>query len=254
MLPIEQTVSLADGEVFYRAQGTGIPLLLLHGLTGTGADFDHLFALEQLAQTHRVIRPDARGHGRTTTQVTDFTFRRCALDLLALLDHLQLDCICAVGISLGAKTLLHLAREAPARVRSMVLVSAAPRFPDATRASFRASAAMQHSDAEWTAMRNQHSQGDAQIRALYELPARFADDPTDVCFSSDELQKVATPALIVTGDRDPLYPVELALELYRGMPSASLWVVPNGGHSPVFGERREDFERAALSHLGEVAP
>ena len=253
MHTLERTVSLADGELLYRQQGTGIPLLLLHGLTGTGKDFEHLFSLEQLAQTHRVIRPDARGHGRTTTRATDFTFRRCALDLLALLDRLQLDCVRTVGISLGAKTLLHLAREAPTRVRAMVLVSAAPRFPEATRASFRALAAAPHSDGEWAAMRHQHAQGDAQIRALYELPARLADDPTDICFSSDDLRKMVTPTLIVTGDRDPLYPVELALELYRSMPSASLWVVPNGGHSPVFGERREDFERAALSHLGEQA-
>ena len=254
MHTLERTMPLADGELFYRQQGTGTPLLLLHGLTGTGEDFQHLFALERLAETHCVIRPDARGHGRTTAGVADFSFRRCALDLLALLDHLQLDRVCAVGLSLGAMTLLQLAREAPLRVRSMVLVSAAPRLPEATRASFRAFAATPHGAAEWTAMRMQHVQGDAQIQALYELPAKFADDPADVCFSSDELRTMTAHTLIVTGDRDLLYPAELALELYRGIPSASLWVVPNAGHCPVFGERREAFERTTLSHFEEVAP
>jgi pimeloyl-ACP methyl ester carboxylesterase len=254
MQTLERTVSLADGDLFYTQQGTGAPLLLLHGLTGTGADFQHLFALERLAQTHLVIRPDARGHGRTTTRVAELTFRRCALDVLALLDHLQLDRVCAVGLSLGAKTLLHFAREAPARVRSMVLVSAAARLPDATRASFRALAAAPHSDLEWSAMRTQHGQGDAQIQALYSLPAKLADDLTDLHFTSQELHAMGASTLIVTGDRDPLYPVELAVELYRSMPSASLWVVANAGHCPVFGELRENFERAVLSHFEAPAP
>jgi pimeloyl-ACP methyl ester carboxylesterase len=35
------------------------------------------------------------------------------------------------------------------------------------------------------------------------------------------------------GDRDPIYPIELSLEMYRAIPKAALWVVPNGGHVPL---------------------
>ena len=251
MQAYERSMEVADGELFYRHQGAGAPLLLLHGLTGTGDDFEHLFELDQLARRYSVIRPDARGHGRTTLSAGELTFRRCALDVLALLDDLGIERVHAIGISLGAKTLLHLTREAPARIRAMVLVSAAPRFPAATRAALRAFAATPHSADEWSAMRTQHVQGDAQIQALYELPARLADDETDMCFRAEELRELAIPTLLVSGDRDPLYPVELALELYRNMPLASLWVVPRGGHCPVFAEQRDAFARTALSHLVE---
>ncbi len=51
------------------------------------------------------------------------------------------------------------------------------------------------------------------------------------------------------GDRDPLYPVEQAVELLRGIPNASLWVVPNGGHGPIFGEQAAPFVRTATAFL-----
>jgi pimeloyl-ACP methyl ester carboxylesterase len=124
----------------------------LHGLTGTSADWRHVFDLDALATRFRVILPDARGHGRSTLRSGAFTFRDCALDVLALLDRLELERVHAVGVSLGAKTLLHLATLQPSRVNRMVLVSATPRFPETTRALFRAAASAAHSAKEWAAM------------------------------------------------------------------------------------------------------
>ncbi|HXZ84112.1 MAG TPA: alpha/beta hydrolase, partial [Myxococcota bacterium] len=57
--------------------------------------------------------------------------------------------------------------------------------------------------------------------------------------------------LVVYGDRDPLCPVERGVELYRAIPRAQLWVVPNGGHGPIALERGEPFARQALAFLRE---
>ena len=62
-----------------------------------------------------------------------FTFRLAPSDVLALLDHLGLPRVKAMGLSMGAKTLLHVATAQPARVDAMVLVSATPYFPAKTR-------------------------------------------------------------------------------------------------------------------------
>lgn len=155
-------------------------------------------------------------------------------------------------MSLGAKTLLHVATEAPERLSAMVLVSATPRFPDATRALFRQAAASPHTPEEWQAMRAQHVHGDDAIAALWELPARFADDAWDMCFTPERLGTIRARTLVVSGDRDPLYPVELAVELYRGIPNAALSVIPGGGHGPIFGEERGAFVARALDHLAAV--
>jgi pimeloyl-ACP methyl ester carboxylesterase len=70
-------------------------------------------------------------------------------------------------------------------------------------------------------------------------------------FTRDQLATVdAARTLVVSGDRDPLYPVELAVELFRGIPRSSLWVVPGGGHGPIYRSEREAFARIAMSFLG----
>jgi pimeloyl-ACP methyl ester carboxylesterase len=246
---IGRTTTIDGGDIYFEERGTGEPLLLLHGFTGTGADWQHVFDLSKLAERFRVIAPDARGHGRSAQRTTPFSFRRCALDVLALLDELGIERVRAVGMSLGAKTLLHVATLAPSRVSRMILVSATPRFPESTREMLRAAASAKHSADEWKLMRERHLHGDAQIEALFLLPAAFAADPTDMSFTADRLRAISAQTLIVAGDRDALYPVELAVELYRAIPDASLWVVPGGGHGPIFLEERDAFVRRALPFL-----
>jgi pimeloyl-ACP methyl ester carboxylesterase len=243
------TVSLSDATLHVEERGRGEPLLLLHGLMGTGGDWVHLFDLADLASKYRVVMPDARGHGRSTNPTGAFTFRNCANDVLAVMDALGLETVRAIGVSLGAKTLLHVATIAPKRVRSMVLVSATPRFPDATRATFRATAAASHTDEEWAAMRRLHVQGDAAVEALWRLPGRFASDADDMAFTPEALGAIDARTLIVAGDRDPLYPVELAVELLRGIRGSSLWVIPGGGHNPIFGSERGAFAARSLTFV-----
>ena len=70
----------------------------------------------------------------------------------------------------------------------------------------------------------------------------LADSHDDVSFGPAELARIRARTLVVYGDRDPLYPVEHGVELYRGIPNASLWVVPGGGHVPIARrERRAEF-------------
>jgi pimeloyl-ACP methyl ester carboxylesterase len=244
-----RTIAIEGTALYVEERGAGEPLLLLHGFTGTGADWRHVFDLDALARTHRVILPDARGHGRSTNPTGAFSFRQCAQDVIGLLDALGVERVRAIGVSLGAKTLLHLATAQPSRVTAMITVSATPRFPEPTRALFRAAAAAPHTPEEWAAMRALHVQGDAQIAALWKLPERFAEDTTDMAFTPARLAAIDARTLIVSGDRDPLYPVELAVDLFRGIRGASLWVVPGGGHGPIFLAERDAFVRVALPFL-----
>lgn len=104
-------------------------------------------------------------------------------------------------------------------------------------------------DAEWAEMRTRHHLGDDQIRALWRHARAFADDRDDMNFTAATLSAITARTLIVHGDRDPLYPVELAVELFRGIPDAALWVVPNGGHGPIFGNQAAAFVETAAAFL-----
>src|SRR5215471_7723583 len=118
-------------EMYFEDRGRGEPLLLLHGGMGIGADWRHVFPVDP--DGYRVIVPDLRGHGRSTNPARVFTFRQCAQDVLALLDHLQVSGTRAIGLSMGAKALLHMTSARTHTVSAMVLVSATPYFPQPLR-------------------------------------------------------------------------------------------------------------------------
>lgn len=242
-----QTVAVNGVDLFYRDTGSGEPLLLLHGFTGSGDDWQHVFA--QPLDGFRVIAPDLRGHGRSTSPGTTFRFADAARDVFALLDSLGIDRVKAIGMSGGANTLLHLATQQPSRVQAMIHVSGTPRFPDQARAIMRTMTAESRSEAEWAEMRARHHHGDDQIRTLWKYVRALADDRDDMNFTAATLSRITARTLVVHGDRDPLYPVELAVELLRGIPNSALWVIPNGGHGPIFGEQAAPFVATATAFL-----
>ncbi len=237
-------------ELFFRDSGSGEPLLLLHGFTGSGDDWQHVFT-EPLSG-YRMLAPDLRGHGRSTNPGGAFRFADVARDVFALLDHLAIDRVKAIGMSAGANTLLHMATQQPSRIDAMIHVSGTPRFPDQARAIMSTMTEEGRSAEEWAQMRGRHHQGDDQIRALWRHAREFADDRRDMNFDAATLSAITARTLIVHGDRDPLYPVELAVELFRAIPNAALAVVPNGGHGPIFGEQAAPFIGTAAAFLNST--
>lgn len=101
---------------------TGRPLLLCHGLAASSLQFadDAKFFAEQ---GFRVIVPDLRGHGRSTCpsirEDADFSISTLADDLLALLNHLEIEQIDWVGNSLGGILALYIIGQKPERLRSL---------------------------------------------------------------------------------------------------------------------------------------
>jgi pimeloyl-ACP methyl ester carboxylesterase len=125
-----------------------------------------------------------------------------------------------------------MASQQPGRIAAMIHVSGTPRFPEQARLIMRAVT-------EQTMPNEMHRR---YTRA-------FADDRDDMNFTAATLSTITARTLIVHGDRDPFYPVELAVELLRGIPNSSLWVIPNGGHGPIFGEQAAPFVAIASNFL-----
>jgi len=244
---LAETIHINGIDLYYEIRGTGAQLVLLHGGTGAGVNWNLVF--NDAPAGYRLIVPDLRGHGRSTNPSGKFTFRQSALDVFAMLDYLGIDQFKAIGVSLGAKTLLHMATQQPVRVEAMVLVSATPYFPEQARAVMRQVSPDNRTEAEWEQMRRWHKHGDEQIRALWKMANAFKDSYDDMNFTPPLLSTIIARTLIVHGDRDPLYPVEMALELYSSIPQSYLWVIPNGGHGPIFGDLAGGFAETALAFL-----
>src|SRR5260370_40352670 len=106
-----------------------------------------------------------------------------------------------------------------------------------------------HREAEGRQMREWHKHGDEQTRALWQLSEVFKDSYTDMNFTPPYLATIRARTLIVHGDRDPLYPINMAVELYAAIPCSYLWVIPNGGHGPIFRDMADRFGHTSLAFL-----
>lgn len=235
--------------LYCETTGEGDALLLLHGFTGCGADWQHVFV--DPIGGYRTIVPDLRGHGRTLNPSPTFTHRQAAADVRGLLDRLSIRRCRAIGLSTGGGTLLHMAVQQPDRFESIVLVSVAASFPPEARAIMRRFSPDTLTEDEWRAMRRRHVHGDEQVEALMRQGRAFAESDDDMNLTPEDLSTIRARTLIVHGDRDPFYPVRTAVELYESIPDAALWVVPRGGHGPIFGAMRTPFVATALAFLKE---
>jgi pimeloyl-ACP methyl ester carboxylesterase len=234
-------------ELHYEMHGHGAPLLWLHGFLGCGADWQHIFA--EPPAGYQLIAPDLRGHGASSNPSGVFSFRDVAGDVAALLDHLGVAPVKAIGLSGGGIALLHLATSRPSAIASMVLVSAPPYFPERARAIQRQTSEAMLGELAMAQMRRSHSGGEPQIQQLLAYSRGLAERYDDVNFTPPYLSTIAADTLVVFGDSDPLYEVDLAFALHSAIPRSRLWVVPGGGHAPVFGRDAERFAEIALDFL-----
>ena len=117
-----KTTSVNDIELAYDVQGEGEPVLFIHG--AIWADFLRPLAEQQAFNGFQRIRYHRRGYGESGGPADGFDMQ--AADIVALLDHLEVDRAHLVGHSEGAMIALVLAASYPDRVRSLALLEPLP--------------------------------------------------------------------------------------------------------------------------------
>lgn len=239
-------VQIGDMEMYYEEYGSGKPMLLLHGFGGCSQNW-HSFT-DQLSEHYRLIVVDLRGHGHSTNPENTFTHREAAKDVFLLLEKLGIDRFSAMGMSTGGMVLLHMATSRPQRIDSMVLISATTHFPDQARFIMRR-VSFETMPQEVREMYSECAKrGDEQIRQLTLQFNALGENHDDMNFNEQSLAAITARTLVVHGDRDNFFPVEIAVDLYRFIPDSALWIIPNGDHVPIF-DPRIAFTTTALRFL-----
>jgi pimeloyl-ACP methyl ester carboxylesterase len=238
--------TLNGQQLYFEIHGTGEPLLLLHGFSGSSQDW--IPSLAQWGTKFQFILPDLRGHGGSGILSKHFRHEDAAADMFALLDHLKITACKAVGISAGGNIFLHMATKQPERITAMVLVSATPYFPAQAR-PIMSQYADNLPEEQWEILRRRHPGGDEQIKAILASTKSFATSYDDLNFTPPLLSTIQARTFIIQGDRNPLYPFELSVEMAKAIPNSRLWIVPNAGHGPVIGARWPEFIQASSAFL-----
>src|SRR5271154_6948812 len=112
--------NVGDIELDYERGGSGPPLLLIMGMSGTALHWGERF-LEALRRNFDVIAYDHRGVGASSRLEGPITIVRMAEDAVGLLDALGIDTAHIVGISMGGMIAQELALAHPERVRTLTL-------------------------------------------------------------------------------------------------------------------------------------
>lgn len=119
---------LSDIRLHYRFDGPVDASVLVFS-NSLGADLAMWEAqMPELMRNHRILRYDTRGHGQSAVTPGPYTIERLGRDVVALLDHLELDRAMFCGLSLGGMTGMWLGIHAPSRIARLVLANTAARI------------------------------------------------------------------------------------------------------------------------------
>ena len=253
-------------------------MLLLHGYLGSGEQWNgNIDALVEAG--FRVVRPDHRGHGRSTNtgDEASYTFEHLCRDALTVVDALDLGRVHLVGHSMGGLVAEMIATRDPDRLRSVVFVDCTP-LPgrgDSARShrirrfiGYRIGAARL---LRWStpvlrritvASPPERTSADRHAALVgLERSVRDVDPAAFVAFghllnTHDDLRPllgaIDVPTTIIVGRYDIARLREGAEALRDGIAHAALHEIDGAGHSPPI-EQPAEFNAILLTHLGSPA-
>lgn len=254
-------------ELNVREVGNGRPLVYLHGLLGSGRNWQSV-AQALAGDGWRGVLVDARNHG-ASPWADDASYPAMAADVAALLDRLGIGTATLLGHSMGGKTALTLALTAPARVERLILVDIAPTsypgdftpFIDAMAAVDLARVTKRgDADAALTAavadpavrgfLLQNLVQQDGGWRWRVNLEVLGHAMPALTGFPGElEGRTYAGPSALIRGSRSPYVPPEHEPALRAYLPTIAIHTVEDSGHWP-HAERPIPFLAALRSTLG----
>lgn len=226
---------------YLRTGGAGHPVVLLHGLIGSGACWTPL--ARALEGEFDLVMPDARGHGGSSAPPRGYRYDDHAGDVVSLIRGLRLTRPVLLGHSMGGMTAALVASRAAELLRGLILVDPTFLSPERQREVHDSDVAEQHRQALGLPKADLVAQGRARhprrSREIVELlaDARLKTDmgAFDVLTPPnpeyrDVVSAIDVPTLLVIGDRSPVVTLEMAVELRRLNPRVRIEQVEDAGH------------------------
>ena len=247
----------------YDQRGQGTPLVLLHGYPLDSRMWAN--EIGSLSAHHRVIAPDLRGFGKSTS-IEPFTIEQIADDTHALLAKLAaLPCVLG-GFSMGGYVALAFAKKYPTDLRALILVDTRAEADTSDGKAAREKAIDVARQGGATAIADQmlpkllvpeeQRRGpkvtnivrgiiESQSPLTIEHALRAMRDREDY---TEMLPSVAVPTLILVGEHDPLTPPAMSRAMHERIPRSQLVVIPDAAHlTPL--ENPDDMARAVQDFL-----
>jgi pimeloyl-ACP methyl ester carboxylesterase len=227
-------------EIAYLDEGTGDPIVLVHGFASTK---EVNWVLPGWVATltragRRAIALDNRGHGASSKlyNPADYHSATMAEDVRALLDHLAIGNADIMGYSMGARIAAFLGVNHPGRVRALVLAGLGIRLvdgvglPESIAVALEARTVEDVSDPAGRVFRTFAEQTKSDLRALAACMRGSRQT-----LSRDQVGAIRAPVLVAVGTKDDV--AGSARELAALVPDARAFDIPDRDHMLAVGDK-----------------
>ena len=220
----------------YIEQGSGEPLILLHGNGEDSSYFEH--QVEPFSRHFRVIAIDTRGHGQTPRGEAPFTIRQFAEDLLGFLDAQDIGKANILGFSDGGNIAMVFALMHPERVNKLIL-NGANLDASGVKRSIQIPIEIGYRIARLFANKSPEARKNAEMLGL------MVNDPN---VKPEELSRIQAPTLVIAGAKDMIKESHTRL-IAAHIPGSELVIIP--GNHFIANKEPEAFNKAVLQFLLE---
>lgn len=225
---------IMDINHFYIEQGTGFPLILLHGNGEDCAYFTR--QIDSFSENFHVIALDTRGHGQTPRGEAPFTIRQFAEDLLAFMDQHNIEKAHLLGFSDGGNIAMVFALAHPERVDKLIL-NGANLNASGVKRKIQIPIEIGYRIAKFFARKSPKAKKNAEMLGL------MVNDPN---VNPEELSRIQNKTLVIAGDNDMIKDRHTRL-IAQSIPGAELCIL-QGNHF-IANKNPQSFNEAVLRFL-----
>ena len=240
-------------DLFYKIEGSGIPVLLIHGFTGSHKSFQKVSSF--LSSQFKVITVDMIGHGQSMNyESKNYTFDKSINDLNKILDSLSIKKINLIGYSLGGRLAMQFALKNIAKLSSLIICSASYGIEKKEDRENRVLSdkkivtMLENKPIEtfvkyWKNLDIWDSEKNLSVERRNKInKIRLSQNKIGLAlnlsyqgqgkqeFIGNKLKKIKTKSLIMYGSNDSKYK-EMSKEISKEIQNSKLLMVPNSGHN-----------------------
>jgi len=254
-----QTIMVKDQRMAYLEVGKGPPVILIHGFGGSMWHWEYQYW--PLAHTHRVLIPDLIGSGLSDKPEIVYSPDVLLKFFLAFMDSLEIKQATLIGNSMGAGLAMAMALDHPDRVDRLILISGFPAHIESSIASPQYRRFLDHRPPLWLARIGNHLSGrgttERLLKELVYQPDLISTSVIERSFHNRQRAKLLTPlyslldhiqswdeqygqrlgqlahpTLLLWGQHDRVFPLEVGEQVKNLLPQAEWHIVPAAGHMP----------------------
>lgn len=225
--------------MYAETYGEGEPLLLIHGNGGSIKTFTNQIPF--FSKKYKVIIADSRSQGKSEDKSDSLTFEMMADDYAALLNAMKIDSACVIGWSDGGINGLLLAARHPEKVKKIVSTGA-NLWPDSTALVKEFFETVQP---YYSSLKTAPNKTDSIKRKLKLTRLMFEEPHIPLTY----LTSIKCPALIIGGDHDVIRE-EHTMLIFKNIPKAYLWILPNSGHNTLM-SYKDEFNKTVYDFLSK---